>query len=356
MPSTPMDGTTSMLLTIAQGFEQMQNNMHAQVMAQTQAMQGMFQSMQNFQSTFNQGQASAPAPAPTFIQSPAPSGDPRSSTKIKEPREFNGRAEEVILYIEECEKVFKFNSPDFRTPDRKVLYASSYLKDGNPRNWYSGLVQAKSPALSTWEGYVASLKLHFLTLDLASEAYDKLRNLKQTGSAAAHIARFNELAQFVEMSPTNRLTLLEESFKLELRAALIHINWAQPYDKLTEEIIRIDNKMHRLHKSEKKKSPPTNTFKPSPQIIYQPIAAAPALPAGEPMQIDATKTKPKFKGPLSQAEKDRRREKGLCGYCGLHPYKSQDGTVQPCPNKSEAAKRYDAQRSASSSRSGSGKA
>ena len=56
----------------------MQNNMQNQFMAQTQAMQGMYQTMQNFQNSFNQGQASALAPAPTIIQNSMPSGDPKS--------------------------------------------------------------------------------------------------------------------------------------------------------------------------------------------------------------------------------------------------------------------------------------
>ena len=37
MLSAPMDGTTLVLLMLAQGFKQMQNNMHNQFMAQTQA-------------------------------------------------------------------------------------------------------------------------------------------------------------------------------------------------------------------------------------------------------------------------------------------------------------------------------
>ena len=123
-----------------------------------------------------------------------------------------------------------------------------------------------------------------------------------------------------------------------------------------EEIIGIDNKLYHLCKPEKKKSPSTNTPKSTPQVIYQPATAAPVLPTGELMQINVTRTKAKFHGPLSQAEKDHHWDKDLCGYCGLHPHKSQDGTVQPCLNKLEAAKCHDAQWAASSLKSGSGKA
>ena len=236
----------------------------------------------------------------------------------------------------ECEKAIKFHPLDFHTPEWKVLYTLSYLKDCNPRNWYSELVQAKFPSLNTWEGYVMSLKLHFLKFNLALEAYDKLQKLKQTGSAASHIAHFNELAQFVEMSPTNQLTTLEESLKHKLCVALIHIKWSQSYHQLMEKIIGVNNKLYCLCKLGKKKSPSIKNPKSTSQVIYQPVAAAPVLSTGKPMQIDTMRTKAKFCGPLSQVENDCHWDKGLCGYCGLHLYKSQDGTVQPCPNKLEA--------------------
>lgn len=181
-----------------------------------------------------------------------------------------------------------------------------------------------------------SLKLHFLKFNLALEAYDKLQKLKQTGSAASHIAHFNELAQFVEMSPTNQLTTLEESLKHKLCVALIHIKWSQSYHQLMEKIIGVNNKLYCLCKLGKKKSPSIKNPKSTSQVIYQPVAAAPVLSTGKPMQIDTMRTKAKFCGPLSQVENDCHWDKGLCGYCGLHLYKSQDGTVQPCLNKLEA--------------------
>ena len=52
----------------------------------------------------------------------------------------------------------------------------------------------------------------------------------------------------------------------------------------------------------------------------------------------------KFRGPLPQAEKDRRLREGLCMYCGKGKHSADD-----CPNKSDKAKARDAARRAASS-------
>jgi hypothetical protein len=55
----------------------------------------------------------------------------------------------------------------------------------------------------------------------------------------------------------------------------------------------------------------------------------------------------KFRGPLTQAEKDRRRQLNLCLYCG-----GAGHNADTCPNKSGKAKKRDAARQAPASTAG----
>jgi len=57
------------------------------------------------------------------------------------------------------------------------------------------------------------------------------------------------------------------------------------------------------------------------------------LPAGEPMEIDATKTG-KPRGPLTPEERQRRKDLKLCLYCG-----GTNHNANSCPNMPEAAKK-----------------
>ena len=67
----------------------------------------------------------------------------------------------------------------------------------------------------------------------------------------------------------------------------------------------------------------TTTTTPSTDI--------PALPPGEPMSINATKTRC---GPLTQAERDHCRANNLCLYCRGNHF------INVCPNMSNAAKKH----------------
>lgn len=342
------DAVLNMMYTISTGMDNMRMMMEDSQKNQTNVMQGMLNLMGRMSANppvSNQGPAAAPMPAPTVTE--------RSNTKLREPRQFNGKAVEVEPFIDELENHFRFNPSDFRTDERRIIFASSYLKDGDPRNWYNGLKKSGSSALTVWKEYVESLKLHFQTIDVAGDSYKKLRKLAQTGSAAAHIARFNELAVMVDISSANRHTLLMEGLKPELRKGLVHVNKTQPYNDLCKEIIRVDNELHELEKDTKtSKSKPHSTNQSSQQqTSYQPVASSSSLPMGEPMQIDATKTKAKkFFKKLTQEEKDERKRKGLCSYCGMGPHSADD-----CPNKSDSAKKADAARAAAR-KAASGKA
>ena len=105
------------------------------------------------------------------------------------------------------------------------------------------------------------------------------------------------------------------------------------FDDFVKVCIEIDNTIHenKLDKHHAKTSGSTkHTDNPHTKQASATPAVTPQLPQGEPMQIDATKTK---WGPLSQMEWDHRHANGLCMYCrGKH-------SINECPNMSETAKK-----------------
>jgi hypothetical protein len=61
------------------------------------------------------------------------------------------------------------------------------------------------------------------------------------------------------------------------------------------------------------------------------------------MEVDVVK----FRGPLTEAEKDRRRQLNLCMYCA-----GAGHSADTCPNKSAKAKKRDTARQVSSAPAG----
>ena len=160
-------------------------------------------------------------------------------------------------------------------------------------------------------------------------AYRKIKALRQTGSCAAYASRFRELVVYLDLTDKSKIAAFKEGLK----------------DQFVKICIELDNAVHEneLDKRRAKSGStldtadhvyPTQTYH-SPTPYYSTTATTPstdmpALPPGEPMSIDATKTR---RGPLTQAERDHRHANNLCLYCGGNHF------INVCPNMSDAAKK-----------------
>ncbi|EIW76442.1 hypothetical protein CONPUDRAFT_111405 [Coniophora puteana RWD-64-598 SS2] len=178
----------------------------------------------------------------------------------------------------------------------------------------------------------------------------KIQALKQTGSCAAYAARFRELLPLVDFSPTTQLDQFKNGLKLAVRDLVRGVRpKPKTFDEYVALAIEFDNDLHEDELAAKHmREPPRRglelrevrrTAPPSPR----PSTSAAASSDVVPMEVDAVK----FRGPLSQEEKDRRKRLGLCDYCGQGKHSADD-----CPNKSDKAKRRDAERKAALAKAG----
>ena len=112
------------------------------------------------------------------------------------------------------------------------------------------------------------------------------------------------------------------------------------WEAYAKEAIDIDNDMWEDRKNKKRQRRQNRAANNSHGPPTAPSATGATLPPGEPMEVDALNLKTsKPKGPLTAEEKARRRREGLCSYCGVKGH-----FADSCPNKSEAAKKRDAER------------
>lgn len=146
---------------------------------------------------------------------------------------------------------------------------------------------------------------------------------------------------YLDWTDKSKIAAFREGLKESIRDLLITVR-PKPiqFDEFVKICIEIDNAVH-ANELDKRQVKPGNTPKntnnsaprqtsfaqPRPQ---PPMSESSSLPMGEPMQIDATKTKC---GPLMQAEREQRHAKGLCMYYG------GQHKIADCPNMSEAAKK-----------------
>lgn len=300
---------------------------------------------------------SKPPPPPQPINDP---NTPRGAPRFKEPRVFDGKAGSVEPFLNEIRGATHLQRATLPTDRDKSIYLSMYLGNGTPKMWFSNIEKDEDYQLDDYHGLIRRFRARFDESDLQRAMMDKIKALHQTGSAANYISNFIDLAQHVDYSETTKRDTLYEHFKPELKDLLVSIRGLKqlPFDEYCQEVIAADNDLHRRKRERQeerqnsnkpaKSSSSSSSSAPRTQTVPVPASRpspAVVLPAGEPMEIDATKTGSRPRAPLTQDEKDRRRRDGLCSYCGQGKHFARD-----CPNMSaDAKKRFQAKTSTSSS-------
>lgn len=330
--------------------------------ATTQAITGMTAALQLLGNIFGNLNLGAAAPAPSAAAAaaaPNPAATSHSFSanpsdrplKAREPRMFNGSITDVEPFIDEVETNIRLQR---MTQDLdKTGYFSTYLKDGNPKTWYYMVKTHSAHLLSNFPAFLAAFRAQFADPNYPRTALRLIKALRQTGSCANYAARFKELLPHVQFSEQTKLDQFKEGLKATVRDQVRGVR-PKPatFDAYVDLAIDFDNDLHedelaarerardsRSHANTSRSAPRTTAPTPSTSTATSSTASTEVVP----MEVDAVK----FRGPLTQEEKDRRRRLNLCMYCA-----GAGHNADACPNKSSKAKKRDAARQAASASAG----
>lgn len=270
---------------------------------------------------------STAAAVPATPRSSAPSVD--RPLKAREPRMYNGTTAEVEPFIDEIETNIRLQ----RMHDDldKTGYFSTYLKDGNAKTWYYTIKSYNVSLLSDFPAFLAAFRAHFADPNYSRTALHKIKALKQQGSCGSYAARFLELLPHVSFSDQTKLDQFKEGLKPAVRDL---VRGVRPKPATFEDYLHLaidfDNDLHEDELAARDRShgsrPSASSSRPAPRQAASAPAASSEVVL---MEVDAVK----FRGPLTETEKDRRRQLNLCMYCA-----GAGHTADTCPNKSVKAK------------------
>ncbi|KAJ2930719.1 hypothetical protein H1R20_g6374, partial [Candolleomyces eurysporus] len=264
-------------------------------------------------------------------QPPAPTQGSSGAPKFREPRMFNGKAEQVEPFLREIDNGLALQRRLFPSDRDKTRYFSLYLADGTPTSWWATIERSpdKQHLLEDFDELVKEFKEHFDEPDRYAKALRKLRKLRQTGSAAEYTARFLEYVSDLNWTDQTKMQQYFDGLKDVVQDTLVNRKGRHFTDDFTEFYklcISIDNELHELAQNRKSSSASTRKSYTSPTAT---LPSSSSFTSGiAPMEVDAVR-----RGPLSTEEKDRQRSLGLCLYCGQGQHFAQD-----CPNKSTKTK------------------
>lgn len=268
---------------------------------------------------------------------------PRGAARFREPKPFKGKPDEVSSFLLDINDAVRLSRNTLPTELDKCIYMASFFEEGIAKQWYISVRISQTNLLSNFEKFCEAFQSHFGNPNVATSAKNKIDALVQSGSVAAYAARYFELLVHVDWSDQTKIDTFYKRLKPAVKDIISYTPAnarPQTFKEYVDFTIDIDNRVHereverrleaKSSSSNKNNSTPrynssNNNVPTSPQ--------PPVLSAGVPMEIDATKTV-KPRGPLTDAEKKRRREHNLCLYCGGANHKATD-----CPNMTEAAKK-----------------
>jgi hypothetical protein len=283
------------------------------------------------QSVANQNRRTA-SPAPPKPQEP----------KVKDPETFHGQRDSLNAFITECELVFELQPSRFGDDRTRVSYMISLLR-GTPLLAVRPLLSfvPRPYFLDNHRLFVEYLQTNYGDPDEKGTARRKLKNLRQTTSASAYFAEFQQyiaILGWVDQDPIidKALDGLKSYLKDEVARSGHRPN---TLSDLISFIIPLDNRLYEREQEKRYETrnatsrPTTNTRPPQTSNTMTSVTSATFTPRStnfadtKPTTANYTRTTGSApRGPLTDAEKQRRRDNNLCLYCA-----DQGHSYTDCP-------------------------
>lgn len=274
----------------------------------------------------------------------------KGKPQFKEPTMFSGKGSDVDSFLNDVLNAIELQRDTLVDERDKCLVFSTYLNPST-KEWFCGIQKNNERLLYDFDKFIEAFRTHFGNTNIIYEYSRKLDKLTQTGACNNYATKFKDYASYLAMTDQTKIDRFYHGLKPCVKDQLANIlcrDLPTDFDHYVSLCIEKDDRVHERHveKEEERKNPGgassrgTTFSNHSSQAATTPSVSN-TLPPGEPMQIDATKTK-KPTRPLTEIKKKCCRDAGLCAYCGIVRHFAKD-----CPNKSEKAKKKDADRSKS---------
>ena len=263
--------------------------------------------------------------------------------KVASPESFHGKIkaklEHYLLGIN-----LVINTQRSRFPDdiTKINYAISYLRD-DAMAWVQPFASKpfdQQPAfLKNFNLFVQELKNIFGDPDEVATAERNIRKLRQRGSASSYFAEFRRISAVLNWNDSALASQAYTGLRENVKDELARVGRPNSLEDLILIATRIDNRLHERAIERNTYSTDTarpSTFEPSrPQTTTTTTTTSPSTRTIATIKKEHVTTtdasRPPPRGPLTQAEKDHRRQHDLCLYCGSPDHKLADCPKAPAP-------------------------
>jgi hypothetical protein len=268
--------------------------------------------------------------------SPAPVATNLRKYKVREPEFFDGGPNSNLRNLfAQVQLIFRDNPADFPDDSKKVIYVISHFR-GAASSWIEPyLERSELPAWgSDFTLFKAELKRVFGHANHYVKVVHDLFDLKQTGSVPVYAVAFRQLASRLQWSDQPLVAHFYQGLKTPLRAELVKTK--DFFEMELEDFIALAVNTEIVldqqdqEQSSKRHSRPTK--RGSPDDPSENSRAAVGHSGSRSARSNDSRSP--FR-PLTEKEKNYRRENNLCVYCG-----DKGHSVTDCPVRSKYRPRF----------------
>ncbi|KAJ1112888.1 hypothetical protein NDU88_001149 [Pleurodeles waltl] len=237
---------------------------------------------------------------------------------------FSGEPTKLREFLNALTVYFAFRPTQFSHDKTKVGYLISALS-GSALAWATPMVSSNDPVLSDYSTFVNRFKQMFIRPGLEASAEEALCDIQQgSQDVLQYITLFRQVAAETTSVEQTLVTLFCRGLKEEIKDELVHSTRVEDLRGLMDQALSIKYCLQERH-MEKRKSRGSSQPSTSQVFMHRPEESRPPArdTEGKPMQVDTTR------GPLSVSEREDRRKKGLCLYCGAAGHILRTCPVRP---------------------------
>ena len=262
--------------------------------------------------------------------------------QMPDPPNFFGDRRTLLPFLTKCRLKFLGQPSMFSTELAKVMYAGSRL-EGPPFAWFSPLSErlhnpdeSNPDELRSFDAFASALTTLYGDPDLSHTAERSICMLRQTTSVAVYIAEFEQHRQYLSWNDQALRDQFYFGLKERIKDHMAPLGRPDTLTAMKDVALRFDARLNARHlERQASGSNPSTTRASAPatrppavqQTVSTPIPSTPnPPPAATPARLNipavtADGTVPMELGSrqgwhLTPAEKQRRKELGLCNYCG----------------------------------------
>uniref|UniRef100_A0A8C5N325 CCHC-type domain-containing protein n=1 Tax=Leptobrachium leishanense TaxID=445787 RepID=A0A8C5N325_9ANUR len=288
-----------------------------------QALEANQTAMQVHQERLEQGLTSS-GTSRSMVEPPTPPLDNAATGPepyVSPPEKFDGDRKQFRCFITSCQIMFSLQRRTYNTDFARVRSVISLLI-GRPQRWAHHLLRTHNPVLNSWSTFYEAMEEMYDDPHRTTNAAQALDNLKQgRNDVEEYITDFKHLALESEWNEPALIAQFRKGLSEALKDELARTGLPSSLDKTMSLCIDIDRRIRERRAERASTHPATPTRKPTIPPPYMP--SQPTDSGDEPMQVGAAR------GPLTEAERSRRRSLGLCMYCGRAGHQVRECREKP---------------------------